>query len=104
MSYWRTCLTGEHVVLESVLLEYMSYRRPCLVEGLVLQKIFFLLKGMSTREHVLLEDISYCRTCLIGEHVLLENMYYWRTCLTRDMSYGWTCLREGRHVIGGDMF
>ena len=34
--------------------------------------------------HVLWEDMSYGRTCLMGEHVLWENMSYRRTSVIQE--------------------
>ena len=52
---------------------------------------------------VLLEDIFYGRTCLLGGHDFLDDMSYGsmsyvRSCFVGDMSYGRTCL-AGIHVF-----
>ena len=43
---------------------------------------YILQEDMSSVWHILQEDVSYWRTCLIGGEVLLEDMSYNRACLT----------------------
>ena len=64
-----------------------AYCRVLLCMILSIMRRFFLVEYCLIDGHVLMEDMSYKRTCLQedmsnGGHVLQEDLSYWRPCLT----------------------
>ena len=41
-----------------------------------------------------------CRKCLMGGHVLVECMSYWRSCLLEDRYYRKACIAVGDVLLG----